>query len=266
MKRLAAGIVVSVGVHALVLGLPVDRPLNAVLPVKGATPLRVRMNARPAAQPVSPVPEAQPAEPAVPLESVAAMSPPPVVRASPPASPEPAIAPRVEFLEPVGRRLAPVRAPVPPAATTAPPTDAGPANGVHVRPEPVTMPEPMQTSPSVFSDEASAPPTAHPASARALPALPAVTEARPLYRDNPPPPYPAAARRRGYTGTVLLTARVDAEGRVAALEVESSSGYPVLDRAALSGVRSWRFVPGTRGGRPVETRVTIPVRFELTPR
>jgi protein TonB len=88
-------------------------------------------------------------------------------------------------------------------------------------------------------------------------------EAVPIYRENRPPPYPSLARRRGYEGTVLLEVLVTEEGRVGELSVARSSGYKMLDRAALRAVRDWRFEPGTRGGRPMAMAVRIPVRFRL---
>jgi protein TonB len=88
-------------------------------------------------------------------------------------------------------------------------------------------------------------------------------EAVPLYRENPSPAYPGLARRRGYEGVVLLDVLVSAEGRVGELRVACSSGYSLLDRAAVEAVDGWRFEPGRRGDRPVSMRVRVPVRFRL---
>jgi protein TonB len=90
-----------------------------------------------------------------------------------------------------------------------------------------------------------------------------LVEATPLYADNPPPRYPRSARRRGHQGTVLLAVHVSAEGRVEGLKVQTSSGFTVLDRAALEAVRNWRFESGRRGDRPVAMWVEVPIRFEL---
>ncbi len=90
-----------------------------------------------------------------------------------------------------------------------------------------------------------------------------VRQARPLYRFNPPPDYPALARRRAWQGVVLVRALVRADGRVATVALAKSSGHGLLDRSALAAVRGWRFVPGTRGGRPVATEVVVPIHFEL---
>lgn len=87
--------------------------------------------------------------------------------------------------------------------------------------------------------------------------------ARPRYRENPPPAYPEQARRRRIEGTVVLEALVSGGGSVHHLAVQASSGYPLLDEAALRAVRGWRFEPGRRGSVPVTMKVLVPVRFAL---
>ena len=84
------------------------------------------------------------------------------------------------------------------------------------------------------------------------------------YAANPPPPYPLVARRLGKEGLVLLEVVVAPDGRAAAVRVLRSSGFPPLDDAAMTTVRDrWRFVPARQGGTPVESRVTVPIRFRL---
>jgi protein TonB len=90
-----------------------------------------------------------------------------------------------------------------------------------------------------------------------------IREARPLYRSNPPPKYPAMARRRGFQGNVVLEVLVGPVGNVIELHVLSSSGYPILDRAAKSSVKNWTFEPGMRGQEKIEMWVRVPIRFEL---
>jgi protein TonB len=90
-----------------------------------------------------------------------------------------------------------------------------------------------------------------------------IIEAEPLYRVNPEPPYPRMARKRGYQGTVLLSVMVNKEGRVENLWVFESSGYNILDNAALDAVKDWLFEPGRQGDKPVDMWVQVPVRFEI---
>ena len=90
-----------------------------------------------------------------------------------------------------------------------------------------------------------------------------VVAATPRYSVNPPPVYPAIARKRGDEGTVLLEVHVDEAGRVDDLRIAASSGYNPLDRAALKAVRRWRFEPGRRGDRKIAVWVRVPVIFRL---
>lgn len=90
-----------------------------------------------------------------------------------------------------------------------------------------------------------------------------VRQAAPLYRLNPIPEYPMIARKRGYQGTVVLEVLVNREGKVKELTLSASSGYSVLDQAALTSVKTWLFEPGTRGGENVDMWVKVPVRFQL---
>ena len=87
--------------------------------------------------------------------------------------------------------------------------------------------------------------------------------ARPMYKQNTAPPYPRKARRLGYEGIVMLKVLIDENGRVDDLAVLKSSGYKVLDRAAVSAVKKWLFEPGTEDGIKKKMWVKIPVRFDL---
>jgi protein TonB len=71
------------------------------------------------------------------------------------------------------------------------------------------------------------------------------------------------ARKRGYTGHVVLEVLVDQDGSVADLSLFSSSGHAILDNAAISSVKTWIFEPGMRGEEKVEMWVRVPIRFEL---
>ena len=84
------------------------------------------------------------------------------------------------------------------------------------------------------------------------------------YARNPPPTYPAVARRREQQGTVTVKVLVGADGSVERAEIADSSGFDALDDAALDTVRSrWRFVPARHGGLAVESWVLVPIRFAL---
>ncbi|MCX6879776.1 MAG: energy transducer TonB [Verrucomicrobia bacterium] len=60
----------------------------------------------------------------------------------------------------------------------------------------------------------------------------------------PPPAYPAEARRKGQTGTVLIEFIVGTDGRVISAYPLRPSPWPVLDNEAVRTVRGWKFPPG----------------------
>lgn len=83
------------------------------------------------------------------------------------------------------------------------------------------------------------------------------------YLKNQPPKYPASARRHKQQGTVLLEIQVSTEGSPKAIRVEKSSGFDVLDDAALVAVKQWQFMPARRGSRAVEASVIVPIIFKI---
>ena len=87
--------------------------------------------------------------------------------------------------------------------------------------------------------------------------------ARPSYGFTPRPPYPAVAIRRGYEGTVVLNVYVLPGGEPEEVTVFKSSGYKVLDKAALKAVERWKFVPAQRGFKAVSSWVKVPIEFRL---
>lgn len=91
-------------------------------------------------------------------------------------------------------------------------------------------------------------------------------EAAPDYLLNPEPKYPEAARRRGIEGVVVLDVLVLANGTAGSVLLAQSSGSALLDDAAIEAVRPWRFKPAMRAGVPVDSTVSIPIRFRLESR
>jgi protein TonB len=75
----------------------------------------------------------------------------------------------------------------------------------------------------------------------------------------PRPEYPYEARRQRITGSGIVVMTVDsATGRVANVSMAESTGSPVLDNAAVTAFRRWRFRPGT------VSRIRAPITFTLT--
>ncbi|VAW85819.1 hypothetical protein MNBD_GAMMA17-2164 [hydrothermal vent metagenome] len=92
--------------------------------------------------------------------------------------------------------------------------------------------------------------------------IPPISHSR--YLHNPKPRYPRAAKKRGMEGVVMVNVRVGHDGRPLEVLIHTSSGYGVLDRAALKAVRGWRFEAARRGNTRVEGEVLVPINFELT--
>jgi len=90
-----------------------------------------------------------------------------------------------------------------------------------------------------------------------------ITYATPKYKENARPRYPDMARRRGYEGRTLLRVEVLESGKVGRIRIAASSGFDVLDRAALTSVRDWTFVPGTENGNNMRQWVMVPIKFSL---
>jgi protein TonB len=76
---------------------------------------------------------------------------------------------------------------------------------------------------------------------------------------QPAPEYPRRAMREGQEGTVVVRFSVGENGRVLAAEASAPSPWPLLNDAAIRGVRErWRFRPGA------VRLYEVAIRFELT--
>ena len=60
---------------------------------------------------------------------------------------------------------------------------------------------------------------------------------------NQKPEYPSQSRRFNEEGTVVLSVFVTAEGMAGAVEIKSSSGFPMLDQSAIDAVKKVAFQP-----------------------
>lgn len=81
--------------------------------------------------------------------------------------------------------------------------------------------------------------------------------------NNPRPEYPRTAREAGWEGTVVLQVMVLPDGTAGNVTLHKTSGYSILDEAALAAVKGWQFVPAMDGNFPVQSMVRMPVRFDL---
>lgn len=88
--------------------------------------------------------------------------------------------------------------------------------------------------------------------------------AKPAFKIKPKsPPYPRYARKRGLEGTVLLEVWLDKRGKKEKVMVLTSSGHPILDKAALKAVNQWQFKHHEIQGNASASRLHIPIRFNL---
>lgn len=77
------------------------------------------------------------------------------------------------------------------------------------------------------------------------------------------PTFPFNLKRDSIEGRVVVEFVVDTEGRVLGTAAVESS-HPGFEEAAVTGVGRWKFRPGQRNGRPVNTRMRVPILFRLT--
>ena len=84
----------------------------------------------------------------------------------------------------------------------------------------------------------------------------------PVARIRQQPIYPFAMRRVGLKGEVNIRFIVDTNGDVLDPYVISAS-HSEFEIAALQAISKWKFRPGRRNGRSVNTRMTEDIAFEL---
>jgi protein TonB len=146
-------------------------------------------------------------------------------------------------------RVALVAVPAPSESAVVAPASAAPVSEMA---GPATEPESASPDPA-----AATPATSVNAIGGAAPSSPVA------YRSSPPPGYPEASRRDGQQGLTILDVRVAKSGVPVDVAIATTSGFPVLDAAAVAAVTHWRFTPATRDGEAIEARIRIPVRFRL---
>jgi TonB family protein len=106
------------------------------------------------------------------------------------------------------------------------------------------------------ADNPPAPPITAPAAT-----APARTIREPKLISDPRLSYPATARQTKVEGDVLVTADVDATGKVKS--AKAVSGPALLRVGAEDTVKGWKYEPATINGRPVATQVTVKLEFRL---
>jgi periplasmic protein TonB len=125
---------------------------------------------------------------------------------------------------------------------------------------------PRRVEPAIVSDDAvHAPEAPEPAVAQIGRSV-----TRAVAISSPRPRYPELARRRGIGGTVVVSFKIDALGKVRDAAIESASPAGVFDRAALHAIEHTRYRPRIEDGEAVMTpkakkRFTFRVRDRADP-
>ena len=173
-----------------------------------------------------------------------------------------------------------------PPAAPIPPTPPAPAQGKPDQPEapptpsalaetasePVSPPAPPSTAPAIQSTPRPPRPLRQApqislggndetdAIALGPHIIPASVDSK--YR-NRQPAYPPEAARRSEQGAVILLIHVSSDGLPTGVDVEQTSGFVSLDRAARDAVLTWHFLPAVRNGTPVAFDMALRVVFHL---
>lgn len=172
------------------------------------------------------------------------------LRAGPSAS-APVVAPAVLQVNLIAEAI---QAPAAPQAPAEPFSKPAPVKAAP-RPKPAPGPVPA-SSEQTAPQQASVAPVAEASPASGSQAPTAVESPSPPPVREPAaiscrtPAYPPEARRRRETGTVLLRLLVDVDGTVTDRRIEQSSGFELLDEAALTALSRCKFTPGTVDGHP----------------
>jgi protein TonB len=106
-------------------------------------------------------------------------------------------------------------------------------------------------------------PPAPPPPPQAEPKVRSIGDAGIEYVRAPSPGYPPISLRLKETGDLLVRVLVDEHGTVKKVEVQKSSGFDRLDRAAREAAGKAQFKPYMEGGRAVPVWVVVPFSFKL---
>ena len=122
----------------------------------------------------------------------------------------------------------------------------------------------LDPEPAAPADLTPTPATAH-ASNNAADATAAIVmpSSSAAYLNNPRPNYPSISRRMGEQGKVMLRVFVNAQGQPEQIQIQQSSGFDRLDKAAVDAVRRWKFTPGSRNGVAEAMWNIVPINFVL---
>ncbi|HEX2853868.1 MAG TPA: TonB family protein [Opitutaceae bacterium] len=108
-----------------------------------------------------------------------------------------------------------------------------------------------------------------PAAAQKAGAAPAAPGKTALSGDRPPTPtqivgpkYPFEMRAAGISGEAVVSLVINSKGEIQDARIARST-HREFEEAALAAARQWKFDPGQKGGRVINTRMEVPIVFQL---
>ena len=86
----------------------------------------------------------------------------------------------------------------------------------------------------------------------------------PTIKEQPRMLYPKSAQEKSYTGDSKVVIVISETGTVNKVDVVESSGFDVLDEAAVEYCKGLLFYPAQRYGKPVYSRMEMEIKFDLS--
>jgi len=75
--------------------------------------------------------------------------------------------------------------------------------------------------------------------------------------------YPPQSKRLNEEGEAIVNLLILEDGSVGEVKLEKSTGFPRLDEATVAQVKKWRFLPGTKDGKPAAMWIARKVTWKL---
>jgi TonB family protein len=93
------------------------------------------------------------------------------------------------------------------------------------------------------------------------PSSPGKTINEPRLISSTRPMYPVLAKQASVEGDVVVSAEIDATGKV--IGAKATTGPMYLRQAAVDAVRNWKYDPATINGTPTSAQISIKIQFRL---
>ena len=76
--------------------------------------------------------------------------------------------------------------------------------------------------------------------------------------------YPKLAKKHNWQGKVLLSLRISVRGTIENIQIDNSSGYNILDQAAVKSMRKVKSLPQISSWFKNDIELKLPVIYQLT--